>query len=199
MRKIVFALLMMLSVSAYARDPLEPRTIGAPSDTMLYIFTSWDCPHCRDWHKNIYPEIVRQFIKTKRAQLIFVDMAYTEKTLLAAQYVRCMDENKAEKMSAWLYKNQNKWNTENYKKNISHFAHNIGFTGTTEDDCLKNKELVAAIKNERDRYVALYKVHGWPTIALRRGNSVRLYSGTDTHAILNQLDRDMREMVAKDK
>ena len=39
----------------------------------IKIFSSLTCPHCANFHNNVVPEIKKEYIKTGKVQLIFID------------------------------------------------------------------------------------------------------------------------------
>ena len=200
MLRFLLACLLGISVAAHAaHDPTQFRKLGPDSDTMIYAYTSPDCPHCRDWHRNVLPDLIKQFVNTKRAQIIFVDVAHSPQTKQAALLLRCLAPQKAQKMMGWLFENQNKWNNDKYERTLYNYVRSVGMAQSTIEKCLHDQEFVDEVVIQILRQIQMYQVQGWPTIALRRGNVVRLYSGTDRKAILNQMERDLHEMIENEK
>ena len=74
MRSFALFCILFLSLTAMAQNPTDLRTFGEPSQSNIYLFTSPSCPHCRDFHKTIFPELIKRYINTKRAQLFIVHM-----------------------------------------------------------------------------------------------------------------------------
>ena len=183
----------------HARELTDLRVYGQPAMTTLYIFTSPDCPHCRDFHRNVFPELMKKYVNTGRAQIRIVDVPGTERAMAASMLMRCLPENKGYKMMEWLYDTQSRW--QRAKDTEAAFFQYMQRQGMTYDDfkaCIGNKQLEAAIKEQRDNLMALYGVDRWPTIAVPRGKNVKLYRGTDRRNILYGLEQDFIELK-KDK
>ena len=189
-------ILLLTSLSVEARDLTDLRTFGEPSPIQLYLFSSPDCPHCRDFHKTIFPELLKRYVDTKKIQIFIVDMAYNKASLDAVQLMRCLPEDKSARMMTWLYENQGKWvSNRNYQNVLSFHAAGLGMSSKDFYACLNNEELRSAIKDQRDNLSNLYGIHAWPKLALRKGRSVKVYTGTDKKAILAGLERDFKDFT----
>ena len=92
-----------------ARELTDLRAYGQPALTTLYIFTSPDCPHCRDFHRTVFPELMKRYVNSGRAQIRIVDVPNTDRAMAAAMLMRCLPEDKGYKMMSWLYETQAKW------------------------------------------------------------------------------------------
>ena len=200
--RFVLCLLAGLSFSclAHARNLSDLRTFGDLSTTTLYLFTSPSCPHCRDFHKGIFPDLLKQYVNTKKIQIAIVDMPFDETTMQAVMLMRCLPEQKSAKMMGWLYENQSKWTqSSNPKFLFQQYAGALGMKSAEVEACLNNDQLRSDIEDQRNNLSALYGVRGWPTVALRHGNNVKLYTGTDRRAILTGVKNDIRGFIEEDK
>ncbi len=193
MRVLLFFIGLIFTIQAHAREVTDLREFGDISASTMYLFASPTCPHCRDFHKSIFPELIKRYVRTKKAQIVIVDMAYDENAMQATMVMRCLSKSKSEKMMGWLYENQQQWlNSKDPKATIKQYANILGMSAVDFRKCLADTHLKDTVEQQRDTISRLYGVRGWPTIALRQGNTVRLYSGTDKYSILQGLDADIK-------
>ena len=69
-------------------DPLAPATIVE--------FGDYQCPQCRKWFDNTRPELIEQYIETRKANLVFVDLAFLgNDSINAAQASYCAEDQGA--------------------------------------------------------------------------------------------------------
>ncbi len=68
--------------------------LGAPSAPITIIeFGDYQCPNCKSWFLETKPEIISNFIDTKKVNLIFVDIAFLGKDSgPAAEATYCAEE-----------------------------------------------------------------------------------------------------------
>ena len=90
MRIVLFLITLVLGCQLHAREVTDLREFGETTPVTMYLFSSPTCPHCRDFHKNIYPEFMKRYVKTKKAQLIKVDMPNDEDAMDAVMTMRCL-------------------------------------------------------------------------------------------------------------
>ncbi|MBQ3695399.1 MAG: thioredoxin domain-containing protein [Alphaproteobacteria bacterium] len=194
MRFLIYLLTFCIGMQLQAREFKDLRSFGDISVSTLYLFTSPSCPHCRVFHKSIFPELIRKYVKTKKAQIVIVDMPYDPITMNAVMIMRCLPEEKATKMMGWLYENQSKWlSNKDPDFVLKQYAQVLGMYATDFQACLQDNNLKEAIEQQRDNMSSLYNVHGWPTVALRQGHTVQLYAGTDKRMILSNLDKEIKQ------
>jgi len=117
-------------------DPLAPITIVE--------FGDYQCHQCYNWFHNTKPMIMRDYIETGKANLVFVDFAFLGKdSPKAAQATYCADDQNM----YWEYHNSlytfqeskidNGWaNSERLKS----FAFNLNLDMTLFDECLDSEK-----------------------------------------------------------
>ena len=193
-------LFMLLWAGVVDAREIEPRTYGAPSANTIYIFTSPSCIHCRDFHKNVFPEILKRFVKTGQAQVQVVDIVGSESALQAVKLMRCLPDEKANKMMNWVYENQEQWMADrDYKQVFLQYALALGMNIKDFDSCLSDEALEEAILAQRDSFSRLYRVSGTPTTVLRQGNTVHYYIGADRTEVLQGLEQEIKRFEKQQK
>ena len=184
--------------SVEAREATELRSFGEEAPSTIYVFTSPNCSHCRDYHKRIFPDILKRFVDTGRAQLFVVDMPVTRTAMDISKIMRCLPDEQASKLEGWVYENQSRWMTvQNPNSVFLQYAQAVGMGLDAFNQCLADADLENAIIEQRNRLSALYGVRGTPTTILRHGNVVKYYVGAERQAVLYGLDQDLQAFEAQ--
>jgi len=176
-------------------DLTRLRAIGLPSETSIYVFTSVECPHCADFHQNILPEIVKKYAKSGRAQILLVDSASSSSpdATKASMLARCLPADKSEKFMAHVFNHQSEWvRQKDATEKLTRYAVTAGLTQNEAKKCLSDFNLKSAISDQWNNLAKLYHVLYLPTVAVRRGNIVRTYTGANKDAVLNGMEHDFQ-------
>lgn len=193
MRFLIFLLCCFVAFGSDAREINELRSFGKPSLNTLYLFSAPDCPHCREFHRNIFPELLKKYANTGRAQVLIVDMPYNEVALKAVMLMRCLPPDRSEKLMKWLFENQSRWvNTKKSDTVLLQTAQGFGMKTKEFNACVADETLENAILEQRDTISNLYRVAAWPTLVLRQGSVIKQYAGTDKKAILYGVEQDIK-------
>jgi len=192
MHRLLFLCLLLITSFAQAQSLSDLRSFGQPSTTRLYLFTAPGCPSCAVFHKTIFPDLIKQYANTNRAEILMVDIPRDETELSAVTLLRCLPSEKAERFSTWLYQNQSKWLGVSGALDIfQRYLLSIGITLSDFQKCTKDQELRDTIIEQRNNLQSLYNISGTPTIALRQGDRAKLYTGINKHLILKTLEEDI--------
>ena len=184
---LLLCLLFVRPVQAH--EAMDLRSYGQESPHTIYVFTSHNFWHCRDYHKLVWPDLVEKFVNTGKARLFVVDMPVTRAGMDAAKLLRCLPSDKAMKVEGWIYENQSRWmHAPDANKIFLKYAQAVGMNSDEFNKCLADDALEAAILKQREQFAVLYGVQGTPTTILRQGNVVKKYVGVERKAILRGLE-----------
>ncbi len=78
------------------------------SKIKLIVFESLTCSHCADFHKNIYPDLKKNFIDKGHASIEFRNFPLDIAALNASKIAHCKNDGKSEILH-YLFKNQRQW------------------------------------------------------------------------------------------
>ncbi len=187
----VFILLLSGVVQAQALKSLPVE--GEPNaPTQMYLFSSYLCPHCADFHKNILPKIRQKYLKDK-AVLYFVDIANNQKTILPAVLMRCFDAQKTARLSDLFYEKQEVWSQEkNPRSKLFELSASLEITQNDFDGCVNNRALMKQVVEQQNHFADLYHITKLPTLVIRRGNKIQQIEGADDQ-VMTTLDEFMAE------
>tara|TARA_B100001996_G_scaffold190835_1_gene145953 strand:- start:178 stop:759 length:582 start_codon:yes stop_codon:yes gene_type:complete len=134
----------------------------------LIVFESLTCSHCADFHKNVYPELKKNFIDTGLIKIEFRNFPLDIASLNASKIAHCNNDGKTEILH-YLFKNQNKWakgkNIEEFNLNLK----NIIYSGKFELDfqkCIDNKIIEDHILEDRIDAMKKFKINATPTLII---------------------------------
>ena len=63
-------------------------TANAP--LTMYEYSSLGCPHCADFHLDVVPDLIKEYVNTGLLRIIFVNFPLDKTSMKAAMLSRCM-------------------------------------------------------------------------------------------------------------
>ena len=134
----------------------------------MIIYESLTCSHCADFHKNIYPQLKKDYIDTGIVKLEFRHFPLDMAALNASKISQCTQDQGLEILDS-LYSNQKDWikgNTvEDLNSNLKKFIQNKGFN-LDIDNCLSNKEIEDFVLNDRIEGTKNFEINSTPTVII---------------------------------
>ena len=125
----------------------------------LIEYASFTCPHCADFHKNVFPKIQKDFIDTGKVKFIYREVYFDAPGLWAGLLARCTGNENYFGIANLLYKKQEKWsngkNSEEILNELLSIGRQAGISNEKTIACMKDEEkaldLVEAFqKNSKD-------------------------------------------------
>ena len=134
----------------------------------IITYESLTCGHCADFHKNVYPQLKKEFIDTGIVKIEFRHFPLDGAALNASKIAQCRNDGKSDLLH-FLFSNQKKWAigktvevaNENLKKLLKDENIVIDF-----EKCTNNKKIEDYVLNDRIEGVKKFKVNATPTIII---------------------------------
>ena len=170
MKKILFILLIFISTSSSSYSQEIKRIVVGNLDAKITIiaFESLTCSHCANFHKNVYPELKREYLDTGLAKIEFRHFPLDIAAFNASKVAQCNNDGNSEILES-LYANQQKWvkgsSIEEANKNLQIFLKNEGFSIDFES-CVNNKNIEDFVLNDRIEGAKNFKISSTPTIII---------------------------------
>jgi len=146
------------------------RIYEGNEDAKITIITyeSLTCGHCADFHKDVYPQLKKEFIDTGIVKIEFRHFPLDMAALNASKIAQCNNNGKADLLH-FLFSNQKKWAigetvekaNENLKKLLKDENILINF-----EECTNNKNIEDYVLNDRIEAVKKFKINATPTIII---------------------------------
>ena len=169
MKKIVIILIFFFSF-AFNINAETKRIISGNKNAKITIiaYESLTCSHCATFHKDIYPQLKKEYIDTGLAKIEFRHFPLDIAAFNASKIAQCKNDQSLQILES-LYSNQQAWvkgNTiEEVNGNLKKFIEKEGFNINFEK-CINNKEIEDFVLNDRIEGVKKFKVNATPTIII---------------------------------
>ncbi len=167
---ILFFVLLTFSVNAENKI----LTIGNPDAKInIKVFSSLTCPHCANFHKNIFKNLENEYISKGLVKFEHHSFPLDLAALNAEIIIRChIDNNKKFQLLGEIYKKQSQWAVGSdinvINESIKKIGLDSGLSNKKMDDCLKSEIVQDEILNERIEAQKKYKIQSTPTIFINK-------------------------------
>ena len=135
---------------------------------VIIAYESLTCSHCANFHKDIYPQLKKDYIDTGLAKIEFRHFPLDIAAFNASKVSQCESDQSLEILKS-LYSNQKAWvkgNTaEEINNNLKKFLKKEGFEIDFEK-CIDNKEIEDFVLNDRIEGAKKFDVNATPTIII---------------------------------
>ena len=146
------------------------RIYEGNEDAKITIITyeSLTCGHCADFHKDVYPQLKKEFIDTGLVKIEFRHFPLDMAALNASKIAQCNNNGKSDLLH-FLFSNQKKWaigeTIENANENLKKLLKDENILIDFEK-CTNNKNIEDYILNDRIEAVKKFKINATPAIII---------------------------------
>ncbi|MCX6624330.1 MAG: DsbA family protein [Acidobacteria bacterium] len=175
-RVLVTAIVLALSVpaqqkmqtpAAKMRVPPNAPILGVTDAPVTMVeFTDFQCPFCRQFHQQIFPELKKKYIDTGKMRFTQNDLPldFHGNAVQAAEAVRCAgDQDRYWEMRDTVAANPDRLD----RAALAEFARKLSLSSKLFAACLDSRKYEAAVRKEAERAL-LSKIHGTPSFILGR-------------------------------
>ena len=164
--KIFFLFFILFSVNVESKILSLGNT---DAKVIVKVFSSLTCPHCADFHTEIFNELKKDFIDKGMVKFEHHAFPLDLAALNAEIIIRChVDNNKRFQLLEKMYEKQKIWAVGSDINKINDSIKKIGsesdLTSEAMNTCLKNDEVQDDILNQRIEAQKKYKIKSTPTI-----------------------------------
>ena len=142
-------LVLFVSKSAHTASVLEINKndiiigdIKAPITIIEYA--SLSCIHCKDFHTNTLPQIIEEYVDTKKVKIVFRDFPLNYPALMGSMLLQCIEKNIRYNYLSALFILQSDWvkqDIEVSKNELFKIMQTGGMTKNQFDECLSNQDI----------------------------------------------------------
>jgi protein-disulfide isomerase len=144
--------------------PLGEHVKGDKNAPVTLIkYASMTCPHCRAWHKNVYPTIKEKYIDKGVVKYYFREFPFDPSAAAAFMLAECAGEDKYFSMIDILYDKQASWSRGKVVDELFKISKLAGFTQDSFNSCLKNQDLLNNVLAIQKKAAEDYGVNSTPT------------------------------------
>jgi protein-disulfide isomerase len=169
MKKILIFLILVFGLISNVNAEIK-RIISGNENAKITIiaYESLTCSHCANFHKEVYPQLKKEYIDTGLAKIEFRHFPLDIAALNASKISQCKDGQNLEILES-LYSNQQVWvkgkTIEEINNNLKKFIEKEGFK-INFDKCINNKEIEDFILNDRIEGAKKFEINATPTIII---------------------------------
>ena len=151
-------------------EALADRILGDPDAPITIVeYSSLTCPHCASFHRDILPELKRDYIDTGKAKLIYRDYPTRPVALAisAAMLARCAPPRRYFGFIELLFRKQESWVSAGNPMESLAMAGQIGGMRRADfEACMRNEDLFQAIRARQQEAWQALGVQSTPTFII---------------------------------
>ncbi|MDC3062220.1 DsbA family protein [Candidatus Pelagibacter sp.] len=167
-KTFIFLFLFLGSLNNVSAEPVRIVSGDEKAKITIIAYESLTCSHCASFHKDVYPQLKKEYIDTGVVKIEFRHFPLDVAAFNASKISQC-NQNESLRILESLYSNQQSWikgNTvEEVNENLKKFLKSEGFN-LDFDKCINNKEIEDFVLNDRIEGTKNFKVNATPTIII---------------------------------
>ncbi|MEX0970207.1 MAG: DsbA family protein [Paracoccaceae bacterium] len=163
---------------AAAREMVE-MVMGDPDAPIeLVEYASFTCPHCANFHMNVFPQIRANYIDTGKLRLVYRPVYFDGPGLWADMMARCAPSERYFGIVSMLYEKQSEWARAATGAEVAQNLLAIGrLAGMQDDDmtaCMQDEDFARVLIESYQTNATRDNVEGTPSFMVNgepMGNS----------------------------
>ena len=171
MKKLFLTLTILFVTLNYTNANVQVKTIlegNINAKIKLIVYESLTCSYCADFHKEIYPELKKDFIDKGLISIEFRNFPLDLAAFNASKVAHCKNDGKSEILH-FLFEKQKEWvrgeTIEDLNKNLKKLINEKDF-GIDFDKCISNTVVEDHVLNDRINAVKKYDIQATPTLII---------------------------------
>jgi protein-disulfide isomerase len=170
--KKIFILFFLIFINSYsyAQNTDEIFIGNENAKVKIKIYSSYTCSHCANFHKSVYPKLIKEYVSKNLIKFTFIDFPLDIAALNASKIVRCGTKESSILLIDEIYKNQNIWSAGDkilqINNNLFLIGNKFNLSNEKLSNCLKDKKLEDKILNDRLEGQKKYSINSTPTIII---------------------------------
>jgi len=146
---------------------LEELTLGDPNAPITIIeYASMTCSHCAEFHNKTYPDLKKNHIDTGEVKFIFREFPLDKLAMATSMLARCVDNEISMAFIEILFKNRDRWISENALNELKNFSKQAGLDSNEFDACLNNQQLLDDLIAGKEKGIEDYKINSTPSFII---------------------------------
>ena len=146
---------------------LEELTLGDPNAPITIIeYASMTCSHCAEFHNKTYPDLKKNHIDTGEVKFIFREFPLDKLAMASSMLARCVDNEISMAFIEILFKNRDRWISENALNELKNFSKQAGLDSNEFDACLNNQQLLDDLIAGKEKAIEDYKINSTPSFII---------------------------------
>jgi protein-disulfide isomerase len=136
----------------------------ADAPVTITEYSSFTCPHCANFHIEVYPTLKKKYIDTGKVKVIFRAFPLDPLAAAASMLTRCVDSKNYYAFVDLLFKQQKSWAYSNSPvDSLRKISLQAGLSSESFDKCLTNQKLLDGILKIKDTAAKVLEINSTPT------------------------------------
>ena len=168
---LISFILLIINFKTFADTSSDVKKIYEGKENAkvtIIVYESLTCGHCADFHKNVYPDLKKEFIDTGLVKIEFRNFPLDMAALNASKIAHCKNDGKSNILH-FLFENQKKWakgdDLDQFNSNLKEIINKEDF-GIDFKKCLNNKQIEDHILEDRIEAVKKFNLNATPTLII---------------------------------
>ena len=132
---------------------LPEMSLGrADAPVTIIKYMSLTCPHCRAFHRDVFPQLKREYIDSGKVRFVLREFPIGKSSGTATIALRCAPPEKYFTLYGKYLEQQASWVAQDVRLDaIFAVAQQVGVTRAQFDQCLQNQAMIDGLKRVKDR------------------------------------------------
>ncbi len=153
--------------SSFSKAVEGDMVLGDANAPITFIeYSSLSCPHCARHHKDVLPEIKKNYIDTGKVKLVVRDFPLNGPAVQASLLAHCVSPLAYWSMTEQLFATQAQWVNDNSMPALATMAAAAGINGEDFQQCLDDKAAKDKIIASAENADKAFKVDSTPTFVV---------------------------------
>ena len=168
-KALIFIIIFLGTISNISADNIKRIIVGNQDAKITIIaFESLTCSHCANFHRDVYPQLKKEYLDTGLAKIEFRHFPLDIAAFNASKISQCNNDGDSKILNS-LFANQQKWvkgsTVEEANENLKKFLISEGFDIDFKT-CINDKKIEDFVLNDRINGVKNFKINSTPTIII---------------------------------
>lgn len=147
------------------------RAIGSPDALLtMYEYASFTCPHCKNFHNDVLPELTADYIETGKIRLVYRAVYFDRLGLWADLLAHCGGEERYFGLAKLIYETQSEWTrgetAQDVVDNLKALGRQAGLLDDDMDACMRDNDFARALVEEFQKNADADGISGTPTFVI---------------------------------
>ncbi len=174
----------------------QKYSYGSPNAPLtLFEYSSLGCPHCADFHLDVVPKLMEEYVDKGLLRIVFVNFPLDKNSMKAAMLSKCMVYDNYLPFIDAMFSAQRSWWMDTDEEHLFRYAAEHGLSYDEATACIKDKRLAQEIVADRQEAIDRLKVQGTPAFYVvgADGNEI-IYGSTNYRHFKNYLDSRLERL-----
>ncbi len=159
-----------LPAFAQAREVVEMTKGDADAPVTVIEYVSFTCPHCAQFHNEVYPKVRENFIETGKVKFVMREVYFDRYGLWAGMLARCGGGLRYFGILDLIFADQSAWLGDREPATVINNLYGLGRqAGMTNEDmeaCLQDADWAKALVEEYQKNAEADNVTGTPSFVV---------------------------------